>query len=101
MINAENLPFLAQLREELLKTHRASSGSTDDLVGCNSPIPAATPNQQLDKSEPIILYHHRCWTAGLGCHPITRADGHKIDDLIGEFARAAAQAQQIGFQFVT
>jgi 2,4-dienoyl-CoA reductase-like NADH-dependent reductase (Old Yellow Enzyme family) len=103
MINAENLPMLAHLREELLKAHRTSSGSLNDLlIGLQLTHSGryAKPNSWT-KMEPAILYHHPLLDRRLNLpldYPVMT--DMQIDDLIGDFARAAVQVQQIGFHFV-
>ncbi|MCL5996470.1 MAG: NADH:flavin oxidoreductase [Chloroflexi bacterium] len=103
MINEENLSMLEYLREELVKTHGASHGRTDDLlVGLQLTHSGryAKPNSKT-KSEPLILYHHPFLDKRLNLpadYPVMT--DAQIDDLIADFVRAAVRAQKIGFHFV-
>ncbi len=103
MINDANLKDLAGLREELLKAHARDFGATNNLViGLQLTHSGrfARPNDKA-KLEPKILYHHPVLDRKFGIpadYPVL-SDG-EIDDLIGDFARAARQAQQAGFDFV-
>ena len=103
MINDGNLKDLAGLHDELVNAHSRSFGSTDDLlVGLQLTHSGrfARPNSKT-ALEPMILYHHPLLDRKFGIAPdypvMTDA---QIDDLIGEFARAARQTQQLGFHFV-
>jgi NADPH2 dehydrogenase len=103
MINTATLGDLARLRQELVDAHAASFGRTDDLlVGLQLTHSGrfARPNVKT-KPEPIILYHHPNLDRRVNIGPdfpvMTDA---QIDDLIGEFVRAAVQARDIGFAFV-
>lgn len=103
MINDATLKDLAWLRDELLKAHAQDFGTTNDLVvGLQLTHSGrfARPNQKT-VLEPKILYHHPVLDRKFGIpddYPVmTDAE---IDDLIGDFARAAHRAQQIGFDFV-
>ncbi len=103
MINDANLKDLAWLRDELLKTHARDFGATNDLViGLQLTHSGrfARPNSKT-ALEPKILYHHPLLDRKFGIAPDypLMSDG-EIDDLIDDFARAARQAQQIGFDFV-
>ena len=103
LINDDNLAGLANLRDELVRAHAADHGSTGDLlVGLQLTHSGryAKPNSKT-KMEPMILYRHPILDRRLGLSPdypvMTDA---QIDDLIGDFVRAAVQAQRIGFDFV-
>jgi 2,4-dienoyl-CoA reductase-like NADH-dependent reductase (Old Yellow Enzyme family) len=103
MINADNLFVLEQLREELVKAHRSANGRSDDLlIGLQLTHSGryAKPNSKV-KGEPMILYHHPILDRRLNL-PADYAlmSDAQIEDLIGDFVRAAVQAQQIGFHFV-
>ena len=103
MINDANLPLLDALLQELLKAHQATVGNTSDLlVGLQLTHSGryAKPNSKT-KGEPIIAYHHPYLDKRLGLPPdYPLISDAQLDDLIGDFVRAAVRAQQIGFQFV-
>ncbi|NIV37281.1 MAG: NADH:flavin oxidoreductase [Anaerolineae bacterium] len=101
MINSSTLGGLEQLRSKLLEEHRDRHGSTSDLlVGLQLTHSGrfARPEGGL---EPKILYHNpllsEIFHTDPGLQPMT--DG-EIEDLIGDFVRAAAYAQELGFDFV-
>jgi 2,4-dienoyl-CoA reductase-like NADH-dependent reductase (Old Yellow Enzyme family) len=103
MIQAGRPAGLASLRDELTRAHAESLGSIDGLViGLQLTHSGrfARPNSKT-RLEPIILYHHPVLDRRFGIAPgaplMTDA---QIDELIGEFVRAAVQAQQVGFDFV-
>jgi 2,4-dienoyl-CoA reductase-like NADH-dependent reductase (Old Yellow Enzyme family) len=103
MINDTNLPLLEALLQELLKAHQATVGDTSDLlVGLQLTHSGrySKPNSKT-KGEPIIAYHHPYLDKRLGLPPdYPLISDAQLDDLIGDFVRAAVRAQQIGFQFV-
>lgn len=103
MIQEHTLSGLERLRQSLLETHREQFGSTDDLVlGLQLTHSGrfARPNEK-KRLEPRILYHHPLLDEVFKIDPelpvLTDAE---IDGLIGEFVRAAKQAQALGFDFI-
>jgi len=103
LINDANLAALEDLRRLLVESHRDHFGRTDDLyVGLQLTHSGrfARPNDKR-RLEPQILYHHPCLDPKFGLAadaPIMTDD--KIARLIGDFVRAARQAQQAGYAFV-
>ncbi len=103
LINDANLGALEGLRTLLEDTHRDHFGSTDDLyVGLQLTHSGrfARPNDKR-RTEPQILYHHPCLDRKFGLSgdaPLLTDD--EIARLIGDFVRAARQAQQAGYAFV-
>lgn len=94
---------LEDLREELEAAHREKCGSAGDLLtGLQLTHSGrfARPNDK-KRLEPRILYHHPVLDARFGIDPgaacLTDAE---IDDLIGDFVRAAVRAEAAGFGFV-
>lgn len=94
---------IEKLRQALVDEHRSHFGSEDDLlVGLQLTHSGrfCRPNEKA-KLEPMILYHHPLLDAMFGVpadYPVM-TDG-EIDDLIGDYVRAAKRAQAIGFEFV-
>ena len=94
---------IENLRKTLFAAHREKCGSTDDLfVGLQLTHSGrfARPNDK-KRLEPRILYHHPILDRKFG---ITSdfpclTDG-EIDDLIGDFVKAAVRAEQSGFSFI-
>jgi 2,4-dienoyl-CoA reductase-like NADH-dependent reductase (Old Yellow Enzyme family) len=103
LINDANLGAIEALRVLLVETHRAHFGQTDDLfVGLQLTHSGrfARPNDKR-RTEPKVLYHHPCLDRKFGLAsdaPVLTDD--EIDRLIGDFVRAAKQAQQAGYAFV-
>ena len=94
---------LAELRKLLVEAHEAKCGRSDDLlIGLQLTHSGrfARPNDKR-KLEPRILYRHPLLDRKFG---ITSDDAlfsdTEIDDLIGDFVRAAVRAEEAGFAFV-
>lgn len=103
MIHAPSLDALEQLRLTLVESHRQQCGDTGDLVvGLQLTHSGrfARPHD-FGRLEPKILYRHPLLDKlyNLPENLAVLSDG-EIDDLIGDFVRAARQAQEIGFDFV-
>jgi 2,4-dienoyl-CoA reductase-like NADH-dependent reductase (Old Yellow Enzyme family) len=103
MIAEHTLTGLEKLRTSLVDTHNERFVETDDLVvGLQLTHSGrfARPNKKT-RLEPKILYHHPVLEEIYRIDPnlpvLTDAE---IEDLIGEFIRAAKQAYEIGFDFV-
>ncbi|MFN0086779.1 MAG: NADH:flavin oxidoreductase [Blastocatellia bacterium] len=103
MSNEETLADLEGLRATLTEAHRKKCGRTDDLlIGLQLTHSGrfARPNDK-KRLEPRILYRHPILDRKFGIAPdhalMTDAE---IDDLIGDFVRAAARARKTGFDFI-
>jgi 2,4-dienoyl-CoA reductase-like NADH-dependent reductase (Old Yellow Enzyme family) len=94
---------LAGLRELLVAAHEAEGGRSDDLlIGLQLTHSGrfARPNDK-QKLEPRILYHHPILDRKFGIpadHPVMT--NVQIEDLVGDFVKAAARARAAGFSFV-
>jgi 2,4-dienoyl-CoA reductase-like NADH-dependent reductase (Old Yellow Enzyme family) len=94
---------LSNLRKILMTKHRATTGSTEDLFIGLQLTHSGRFSRPYDKGrlEPKIAYHHPLLEKR---YPL--AEGHKpltdmqVEDLIGDFVRAAVRAQALGFDFV-
>ncbi|WP_324668768.1 oxidoreductase [Geochorda subterranea] len=105
VIAPQTVGALARLRETLVEAHRRRHGRTDDLlIGLQLTHSGrfCRPNAH-DRLEPRIAYHHPILDRRVGIDP----DDHRpvmtdaeVDDLIGDFARAARLAVEAGFDFV-
>ena len=103
MILDENLAEIENLRLTLVNEHRAHYGSSDDLlIGLQLTHSGrfCRPNEKT-KLEPKILYHHplldKIFNIPADYPVMTDAE---IENLIGDYVRAAKRAQAIGFEFV-
>jgi 2,4-dienoyl-CoA reductase-like NADH-dependent reductase (Old Yellow Enzyme family) len=94
---------IEKLRETLVNAHREKCGASDDLlIGLQLTHSGrfARPNDK-KKLEPRILYHHPILDLKFGIAPDHPCfTDTEIDDLIGDFIKAAVRAQQTGFDFI-
>ena len=95
---------LANLRQTLIDAHSQAMGNTNDiLVGLQLTHSGrfARPNDK-KKLEPYIAYDHPILNPKFGLPiPSSRiVTDDWLDDLVGDFVRAAVMAQEIGFDFV-
>ena len=103
MILDETMADIEALRQALVDEHKARYASTDDLlVGLQLTHSGrfCRPNEKT-KLEPKILYHHPLLDQIFNTpkdYPLMT--DMEIDDLIGDYIRAAKRAQKIGFEFV-
>lgn len=98
-----NLAALANLRQELLKTHQENHGTTDDLLVGLQLTHSGRFSRPNDKKrlEPFILYRHPLLEQRYPLpadYPL--ATDEQIEALIADFVTAAVRAQQLGFNFV-
>jgi NADPH2 dehydrogenase len=103
MILDETMVELESLLQALIKEHEDHYSTTSDLlVGLQLTHSGrfSRPNEKT-KLEPKILYHHplldKQFNLPSGYPLIT---DFEIDELIGDYIRAAKRAQSIGFEFV-
>ena len=104
MINRETLPDLASLRQVLVDAHQQAAGSTKDLlIGLQLTHSGrfARPNDK-KRLDSFMAYDHPILNAKFGLPAVSDkvVSDAWIDDLIGDFARAAVLAQEAGFDFV-
>ncbi|MBN1147640.1 MAG: hypothetical protein JXA78_10325 [Anaerolineales bacterium] len=103
MIQEHTLSGLESLRNTLAQTHCERFGATDDLlIGLQLTHSGrfARPNHKA-RLEPKILYHHPVLEQIFNIDPdLPVVSDSWIDDLVGEYVRAAKQARQVGFDFV-
>jgi 2,4-dienoyl-CoA reductase-like NADH-dependent reductase (Old Yellow Enzyme family) len=99
----ETQASLESLRLTLVDAHKERCGSTDDLlIGLQLTHSGrfARPNDK-KRLEPRILYRHPILDRKFG---ITSDDAifsdSEIDNLIGDFVKAAVRAEQAGFAFI-
>ena len=103
MVSTHTLKGLQQLRAALVKGHRETTGSDQNLlIGLQLTHSGryCRPNEHA-KPEPRILYHHPILDRRLGltaAHPLI-TDG-EIGEIIADFVRAAHLAREAGFDFV-
>jgi NADPH2 dehydrogenase len=103
MILEETLAEMETLRKSLVQVHESHYGITSDLlVGLQLTHSGrfCRPNEK-SRLEPKILYHHPLLDAQFNLPPdLPVLTDTEIDDLIGDYIRAAKRAQKIGFEFV-
>ncbi len=103
LLNAETQGDIETMRCELVNAHANAHGDTSDLlIGLQLTHSGrfSRPNDP-HRLEPQIAYHHpvldRLFDTPIDLPLISDA---QLDDLIGDFVRAAVRAQAIGFDFV-
>lgn len=102
-LGPESVGDLTALRTLLVDAHREACGTTDGLViGLQLTHSGryARPNPG-GRWEPMVAYRHpvldRRFPPGVVPHVFTDAE---LDDLVGDFVRAARAAREAGFDFV-
>jgi NADPH2 dehydrogenase len=103
MATDQTTDALAGLRDLLVKSHEAKCGRSDDLlIGLQLTHSGrfARPNDK-KKLEPRTLYRHPVLDRkfGITSDDVIFSDA-EIDDLIGDFVKAAVRAEKAGFTFV-
>ncbi len=100
----ENRQGLAALRDELLRAHEQSFGSTDDLViGLQLTHSGRFCRPNSKELEPRIAYHHPLLDEKFGIDPNDQSvvwTDHDIERLIDNYLAAARLARDVGYQFV-
>lgn len=103
LIAEHTLSSLEMLRHELVQAHAEVHANVKDLwVGLQLTHSGrySRPNRK-DRLEPRLAYSHPLLNQRLGLpaeHPVL-TDG-QLDDLVGDFVRAAVWSQRLGFDFV-
>ncbi|MCS6907539.1 MAG: hypothetical protein RML93_06615 [Anaerolineales bacterium] len=101
LINLQNLPELAALREALVKSHAARWGTEDLLIGLQLTHSGRFCRPYSNRLQPRILYHHPILDRKFGIppdYPVLRDD--EIRRIIQAFIVAARLTAQAGFHFV-
>jgi 2,4-dienoyl-CoA reductase-like NADH-dependent reductase (Old Yellow Enzyme family) len=103
MVGPAAVEDLGGLRELLVETHRQRHGRSDDLVVGLQLTHSGRFARPYDKRrmEPQILYHHPVLDPrfGIDADHALMSDG-AIEELIGDFVRAAEAARAAGYDFV-
>ncbi len=102
LLTPDTAAGIAELRETVIHTHQHHFGTADDLIiGLQLTHSGRFSRPNSKQLEPRILYHHPLLNKKFHLsqdYPLlTDAE---IEDLIGDFVKAAVLAQQIGFDFV-
>jgi NADPH2 dehydrogenase len=107
LLNEQTAPWLAVLREELVKTHRERFGNADDLLTGLQLTHSGRFSHPREKSrlEPVIAYHHPILDARFGPVGSSVAEREPVSDaelgaIVEAFAATARLAAKIGFDFV-
>jgi 2,4-dienoyl-CoA reductase-like NADH-dependent reductase (Old Yellow Enzyme family) len=103
MINENTVEKVDELRKALIEEHEKAVGTSEDLfIGMQLTHSGrfCRPNVKT-KLESKIVYHHplldEIFNVPADLEPISDAE---LDDLIGDYVKAAKLAQSIGFDFV-
>jgi 2,4-dienoyl-CoA reductase-like NADH-dependent reductase (Old Yellow Enzyme family) len=103
MINENTVKKVDELRKALIEEHEKAVGTSEDLfIGMQLTHSGrfCRPNVKT-KLESKIVYHHplldEIFNVPADLEPISDAE---LDDLIGDYVKAAKLAQSIGFDFV-
>lgn len=100
LINDANLRELERLRQTLVAAHSTRWGSEGLLVGLQLTHSGRFARPQ-GQPQPVIPYHHPILDRRLGLDSLyPLMTDAQLDDLIGNFVRAARLAQAAGFDFV-
>ena len=103
MILDHTMGRIEELKDALIQEHRSGSGDAKELlIGMQLTHSGrfCRPNQK-SKLEPKIVYHHAVLDEIFNIpddYPVIT--DVEIEDLIGDYVRAAKRAQSIGFDFV-
>jgi 2,4-dienoyl-CoA reductase-like NADH-dependent reductase (Old Yellow Enzyme family) len=103
ILNRENQPAIAALRNALMASHKILYGTTDDLVIGFQLTHSGRFGRPTDKKrlEPRIAYRHPVLDSKFG---ISNDDAvfsdEEIETLIGDYVRAAGIASEVGADFV-
>lgn len=103
LIGTERLAEFDRLRQTLLSAHRETGAETDDLLLGLQLTHSGRYSKPNDDSrpEPRILYRHPVLDKRVGVDSDKSIfSDNEIEDLIGDFVRAAVLARKAGFQFV-
>jgi len=103
LLDASTEGPLAEALALLRATHRERYGGTDDLLVGLQLTHSGRYGRPEGAPAPRIAYHHPVLDARVGVRPdddrpvLTDAE---LDELVGDVARAARRAQELGFDFV-
>ncbi|MCX7976682.1 MAG: hypothetical protein N2646_06380 [Bellilinea sp.] len=100
IINEANLSELTRLRQMLVEAHAARWGAEGLLIGLQLTHSGRFSRPE-SRAQPVILYHHPLLDRRMGLeasYPLI--SDAQLDDLIGDYVRAARLAQAAGFDFV-
>jgi len=108
LINEENAPAIGALRRELLETARMAAESDEARVSGRPPLVGLQLTHSGRWSRPTeagpaprIAFRHPILDARVGVTDDSALwSDRELEDLIGDYARAAALAQAEGFDFV-
>ncbi len=101
LINRQNLPELAALREALVTSHAAHWETHDLLIGLQLTHSGRYCRPNGSQIEPCLLYHHPILDCRLGLPPeYPLLSDAEIESIIEAFITAARLAAEAGFDFV-
>ena len=100
LIQDANLRELERLRQTLVAAHTTRWGVEGLLVGLQLTHSGRFARPE-GRPQPVILYHHPILDRRLGLDSsYSLMTDAQLDDLVGDFVRAARLAQAVGFDFV-
>jgi 2,4-dienoyl-CoA reductase-like NADH-dependent reductase (Old Yellow Enzyme family) len=104
LATADNRAGLADLLDELLASHRAQFGTTDDLlVGLQLTHSGRFCRPDPSRPQPRIAYHHPLLDRRFGIDPDDASvvvSDDELNRLIDRFVDAARTAREVGFRMV-
>lgn len=99
--NDDTTGDLAKLREVLVRAHEAATGTSDDLMVGLQLTHSGRWARPDGEPAPRVAYRHPLLDARVGvAHDAAVLSDAELDDLVGDFARAARRAAEAGFDFV-
>jgi len=101
LVSEESLEELTALRGELVAAHEQTQGRVDDLLIGLQLTHSGRYSRPDGEARPRIAYRHPLLDARVGItDDAPLLDDDALDELVGDFVKAASRARRAGFDFV-